>query len=102
MRFIKKPVEIEAVQLRRIPLEGPEGEALDMFSEAPPGWLLDSLGTTLRPSIVNGYLVIEIDTLEGTMRAEPEDWIIRGVKGEIYPCKPDIFEITYERVEDVD
>ena len=37
-----------------------------------------------------------IKTPEGTMRADPGDWIIRGVKGEIYPCKPDIFEATYE------
>lgn len=39
---------------------------------------------------------IEIRTLEGTMRADPGDWIIRGVKGELYPCKPDIFVATYE------
>jgi hypothetical protein len=38
----------------------------------------------------------EIDTLEGTMRADEGDWIIRGVKGEVYPCKPDIFAATYE------
>ena len=38
----------------------------------------------------------EIKTLEGTMRANPGDWIIRGVQGELYPCKPDIFEATYE------
>lgn len=37
-----------------------------------------------------------IPTLEGTMTASPGDWIIRGVKGEFYPCKPDIFEATYE------
>ena len=41
---------------------------------------------------------IEISTLEGTMRADIGDWIIRGVKGEYYPCKPDIFEATYEAV----
>lgn len=40
-----------------------------------------------------------IGTLEGAMRASPGDWIIQGVKGEIYPCKPDIFEATYESVE---
>lgn len=40
-----------------------------------------------------------IETLEGTMRGEPGDWLITGVKGEQYPCKPDIFEATYERVE---
>ena len=41
----------------------------------------------------------EIATLEGTMRAEPGDWIITGVKGERYPCKPDIFAMTYDPVE---
>ena len=40
-----------------------------------------------------------IRTLEGTMRADMGDWIIRGVKGELYPCKPDIFEATYESAE---
>jgi hypothetical protein len=39
---------------------------------------------------------IEIGTLEGVMRAELGDWIIKGVQGEFYPCKPDIFEATYE------
>jgi len=42
---------------------------------------------------------VTIETLEGTMVALPGDWIIRGVKGEMYPCKPDIFEATYEPVE---
>ena len=42
---------------------------------------------------------VMIQTLEGTMRAAPGDWIITGVKGEIHPCKPDIFEATYEAVE---
>jgi len=41
---------------------------------------------------------IEIKTLEGTMTAQEGDWIIQGVKGELYPCKPDIFDATYERV----
>lgn len=40
-----------------------------------------------------------IGTLEGTMTVSPGDWIIRGVKGELYPCKPDIFFATYEPVE---
>ena len=43
---------------------------------------------------------VEIVTLEGTMRADPGDWIITGVKGERYPCKPDIFAATYEPVEE--
>lgn len=45
-----------------------------------------------------GMHVLEIETLEGVMTAQPGDWIIRGVKGEIYPCKPDIFQQTYEFV----
>lgn len=43
--------------------------------------------------------IVKIKTLEGTMFAQPGDWIITGVKGERYPCKPDIFEATYEKVE---
>jgi hypothetical protein len=43
--------------------------------------------------------VIAIATLEGTITASPGDWIIRGVKGEFYPCKPDIFEATYESID---
>lgn len=39
-----------------------------------------------------------IETLEGTMKADKGDWIIRGVKGELYPCKPDVFKMTYEEV----
>lgn len=42
---------------------------------------------------------IGISTLEGEMEIKPGDWIIKGVKGEFYPCKPDIFEATYEEVE---
>lgn len=41
-----------------------------------------------------------IKTLEGDMTAQPGDWIITGVKGEQYPCKPDIFEASYEKVDD--
>jgi hypothetical protein len=43
-----------------------------------------------------------IETLEGVMWAQPGDWIIRGVQGEFYPCKPDIFEQTYEPIEEAD
>lgn len=43
---------------------------------------------------------MKIKTLEGTMTASIGDWIIKGVNGEFYPCKPDIFEQTYEKVED--
>lgn len=56
-----------------------------------------------RPVVVEAYRtdkVMYIDTLEGEMKAEPGDWIITGVKGEQYPCKPDIFEATYKPVTD--
>ena len=52
-----------------------------------------------RPVIVEAYQTdkeIFIDTLEGKMKASPGDWIITGVHGEKYPCKPDVFELTYE------
>lgn len=45
---------------------------------------------------VQAEVVTHIETLEGVMRAEPGDWIITGVKGERYPCKPDIFALTYD------
>jgi hypothetical protein len=55
-----------------------------------------------KPVIINAYQTIErevIKTLEGELTAEPGDWIITGVKGERYPCKPDIFKMTYEPAE---
>lgn len=55
-----------------------------------------------KPLVIDAYQTdvrIEIETLEGTMVGEPGDWIITGVKGERYPCKPDIFAATYEPVD---
>ena len=52
-----------------------------------------------KPVVIEAYKtdrVIYIETLEGKMKAEKGDWIIRGIKGELYPCKPDIFKKTYE------
>ncbi len=80
--YRKKPVVIEAVQFTG-DASAPEIMALDLGCEHDP-----ALGTD----------VMLIHTLEGTMRADPGDWIIRGVKGEIYPCKPDIFAATYDAV----
>ena len=53
------------------------------------------------PVVIEAYqtdVEMEIETLEGTMKANKGDWIIKGVKGELYPCKPDVFEMTYEKV----
>jgi hypothetical protein len=55
------------------------------------------------PVIIEAYQTdeeVSIETLEGTMKANKGDWIIKGVNGEIYPCKPDIFEKTYIKKED--
>ncbi len=111
--YRKKPVEIEAMAFGPTPREVHEvtcwmednlypgliGNALDPNSLRYPdqlpeddsrpdkGWYIDP---------ADGLLVIR--TLEGDMRAEIGDYIIRGVQGEIYPCKPDIFAATYEEV----
>lgn len=89
MKFRKKPVVIEAVQW--------DGADVDSVLA-----LCLTKASVRRPYVRNEsnqhYLLI--DTLEGTMTAERGDWIIKGVKGELYPCKPDIFEATYEPVED--
>ena len=89
-RYRKKPVEIEAVQWA-----GEEAGALAIIEwiEAVGGGkaYLQAVSLMHTPNII-------IETLEGNMAAQPGDWIIRGVKGEFYPCKPDIFDATYEAV----
>lgn len=87
-KFRKKPVVIEAVEFRH-----PMGAA------ATPPWLLDAVLGGLVWSQGGEAPYLTIKTLEGNMRADLGDWIIRGVAGEIYPCKPDIFAKTYEPVE---
>lgn len=82
--FVKKPVEIQACQINSADFD----EMIDILK-----WCGGN------PVDGNGH-VIAIDTLEGTMFADPGDWIIKGVKGEFYPCKPDIFEASYEEVSD--
>ena len=85
-KYRKKPVEIEAFQ---------HFESAGTETTAYPQWLLDAvIGGTIRA--VGSTTVI--GTLEGDLTVSDGDWIIRGVKGELYPCKPDIFEATYDRV----
>ena len=87
-KFRKKPVKIEAVQW----LNG-------QISETPE-WI----GKSLRKNMgEEGAMMrigneVRITTLEGEMTASDGDWLIQGVSGEIYPCKPDIFTKTYEEV----
>lgn len=83
MKFRKKPVVIDAVQITK------EWFTVDHPSDLhPKGVIIDPIKRA-----------IFIPTLEGEMRGDIGDWIITGVQGEKYPCKNDIFEATYERVE---
>ena len=80
--FTKRPVTIEAFRWT--------GDADQMED---PIWILDATKAGL-VFFLDGHL--HIKTLEGVHIANPGDWIIRGIKGELYPCKPDIFEATYD------
>lgn len=84
--FRSKVVEIEAFQLPGM------NESLRDFIN----WAAN-VGLPLPAILEDGSLPIE--TLEGTMRASPGDWIIKGLRGEFYPCKQDVFEQRYELVE---
>lgn len=80
--FVKRPVEIQAIQFDKT-----NGAEIARWCS----------GTVIKDPLERpAYLAIP--TLEGTMTAQVGDWIIRGVKGEFYPCKPDIFEATYQLV----
>lgn len=82
-KFRKKPVVIEAMQFTI------------KSSKEVSKWCNGLLGDDPEEG---GYF-ISISTLEGDMIAALDDWVIKGIKGEFYPCKPDIFEATYEKVE---
>lgn len=86
-QYRKKPVVIEAMQYRHR-VDEKANKMLDVIR-----WIRQNGGEASGA----GYEV-HIETLEGTMKAQIDDYIIKGVKGEFYPCKPDIFEATYEAV----
>lgn len=90
MKYRKKPVVIEAVQATGTPESNREIVDWTRGSETPASM-------DLHPE--RGRC-LSIATLEGAHWVAPGDWIIRGVKGEFYPCKPDIFAATYEAAED--
>lgn len=77
--YRKRPVIVQAWQFRE--------DNIDQIRQ----WITDHGGTS---TIDAG--VFRIETLEGPMAANPGDWVIQGVKGEFYPCKPDIFAATYD------
>ncbi|MBY6385473.1 hypothetical protein HG717_16360 [Rhodococcus erythropolis] len=95
-KFRKKPVEIEARQW-----DGTETGAVPIVE-----WVSENGGDAAHQRLaVSGSRHntryderIYISTLEGPINASPNDWIIRGIQGEFYPCKPDIFAATYEAI----
>ncbi len=86
MKYRKKPIVIEAIQWKG-------GNRVEV-AKFIKGKALKDTDYLLLPG---SYVFIK--TLEGTLRANVNDWIIKGMKGEFYPCKPDIFEATYDPVE---
>jgi hypothetical protein len=86
MKYRKKPVVIEAFQ---------------NGVERPPTWFVERIGKEVSRKPMewgDHHQDYSIQTLEGSMVATFGDWIIKGIKGELYPCKPDIFEATCEAV----
>ena len=93
MKFRKKPVVIEAITFDEL-VEHGKASSAGLINGMP--WSFTYNGHSITHENDNCYL---IPTLEGTMRFDRGDMLITGVKGEIYPCKPDIFAATYEAVQ---
>lgn len=89
MKYRKKPVVIDAFKWTG-----------DVNQTEDPNWIVEAIkdGRIYFEGHGTENVLMRIDTLEGVMAANRGDFIIRGVKGEIYPCKPDIFKATYEEV----
>jgi hypothetical protein len=99
MRYRKKPIEIEAVQF----IKSDTHEIEECFSEFP-----DWLRVSLKEGVVDFLILASpnrislrftVKTIEGEMELSLNNWLIRGVKGELYPCNDEIFKMTYEQVE---
>ena len=93
MRYRKKPVEVEAIQWVD------NTEEIIRFCEG--NCTYDTYDTAWEVGIAPVQEKLVIHTLEGDMTASRYDYIINGIHGEFYPCKPDIFEKTYELIEEV-
>ena len=94
-RYTKKPVTVEAIQYTGANLR----EVLDFTGKHPRWGEWFKSFEDYEAHVCSDRGVFKVLTLEGTMEALPGDWIIRGVKGEHYPCKPDIFAATYTRAD---
>ena len=95
-QYRKKPVVIEAIQY------GLAEYADSPFTFKNVSGNIEWLEKAVKDGVITAvfksedYWYLEIKTLEGIMTVSPDDWIIQGVNGEIYPCKPDIFTKTYD------
>jgi hypothetical protein len=85
-QYRKKPVVIEAIQFTRNQVE-------DVYN-----FTKGELHSVMIPKCLDGVMIGEIDTFEGVFTVTENDYVIKGVKGELCPCKPDIFEMTYDEV----
>lgn len=92
MKFKKRSIVVEAITVCRML------ELMDENYHELPQWVIG--GYENKVIIIDDGNQVYINTLEGQMKAQSDDWIIRGVKGELYPCKPDIFNQTYIEVEE--
>lgn len=86
-KFRKKPVVIEAELIAHLL------KAADHEWDALPDWVIENINNGKLLFVVDH---VEVTTDEGVMRGEKDDYLIKGIKGEIYPCKPDVFEKTYD------
>lgn len=92
-KYRKKPVEIEAIQwngANESEIEAFVGDVAKFTVTSDAAW---------KVNMAKPITKLEIETLEGIMTAQIGDFIIRGVEGEFYPCKPDIFERTYDKID---
>lgn len=89
-KYVKKPVVVEAIEFT-----GTQ-ESVDAVDQ----WSKEGELLIAHPGIAEDDWHITVPTMEGDMLACPGDFIIRGVKGELYPCKPDVFAVSYEAVNE--
>lgn len=99
MKYTKKPVEIEAVQLNWANWSEVCDFLGEIISPENPARNVDTCSDGCGES--TPYIELTIPTLEGPMIAKHGDYIIKGIKGEFYPCKPDIFEATYSESDEI-
>lgn len=86
MKFRKRPLEVDAYQLTQAYLD-------KLFRDKP-----DATKIQVTPNVTAYRTWLTILTLEGLMTANVGDWIVKGIKGETYPCRADIFKLTYEPI----